>query len=432
MVGLMIFAVLLILFALGVHIATVLFVLGVGAGIYGLGYSILLDFGNQAWIILNSFVMAAIPIYILLGELLLHSGVADAMYESLSLWVSRLPGGLLHTNIAASALMAANSGSSVATAATFGTIAIPTFERKRYNRRIVLGSLAAGGTLGILIPPSINMIIYGSIADASIGHLFIGGIIPGLILTLGFMTTILIIAILWPSITGIPEPRVSLKDKLKTLPSFLPPALIILAIMGSIYLGWATPTESAALGTFAILIVTFLKGRLKVSVLHEAFASTVKTTAMIYLIVTGAFYLNYVLTLLGIPQDFSNWFASLHLEPKVTLLLIMVFYIFLGCFMDAIAMMITTIPIIVPLIVSVGYDPLWFGVFLTVCCECGLVTPPVGMNLYVIQGIRSDKGPFKDVVIGTLPFIVMIIILLIMLIYFPDLVLWLPKQMTSK
>jgi tripartite ATP-independent transporter DctM subunit len=429
MIGIAVFAVLLILFTLGVHIATVLFVLGAGAGIYGLGYYVLLDFGRQAWIILNSFVMVAIPIYILLGELLLRSGVADSMYQCLSLWLSRLPGGLLHTNIAASALVAANSGSSVATAATFGTIAIPTFVRKNYNKRVVLGSLAAGGTLGILIPPSINMIIYGSIADASIGHLFIGGIIPGLILALGFIIVIAIIAVIKPSIAGTPEPRVSLMDKLRMLPALLAPAFIILAVMGSIYLGWATPTESAALGVCAILIITFLKGRLSISVLHESFVSTVRTTSMIYLIVTGAFYLNYVLALLGVPQDFSRWFAGLHLEPKTTLLLIMIFYILLGCFMDAIAMMITTIPIIVPLIVSVGYDPLWFGVFLTACCECGLITPPVGMNLYVIQGVRPDKGPFKDVVIGALPFLVVIILLLIILIYFPDLVLWLPKQM---
>lgn len=423
------FALLFFLLAVGVHVASVLFVVGIGGGWLTLGSAVVLDFGNQVWSVLNSFVMTSIPLFVLLGELLLRSGITDKVYQSMSLWLARLPGGLLHTNIGASALLAATSGSSVATAATIGTVAIPTFKSRGYNDRIVLGSLAAGGTLGILIPPSINMIIYGSIADASIGRLFIGGIVPGILLALAFMVTIMIIAVFRPGMAGTPEPPQPFLYKVKTLGSFLPSVVIIFAVMGSIYLGWATPTEAAALGVLAVLIIAGVQGRLSIAMLHESFASTIKTTAMILLIMACAFYMNFIISLLGIPQALSQWFVQFDLSPQLTMWLIVIFYIVLGTFIETIAMMVTTIPLVVPLVVAVGYDPVWFGVFLMVLCEASLITPPIGMNLYVVQGIRTDNGPLKDVIIGVLPFLLTMLVLVGVMIYVPEIVLWLPGKM---
>ena len=422
-------ALLLALLALGIHVASVLFVVGMGAAILSLGSAVVLDFGRQVWAVLNNFVMTSIPLFILMGELLLRSGVTDKMYHSLSLWLSRLPGGLLHTNIGACAVLAATSGSSVATAATIGTVAIPTFKAKGYNERVVLGSLAAGGTLGILIPPSINMIIYGSIADASIGRLFIGGVIPGLLLALSFSLIIGFMAVLRPSIAGAPEPKTTFAAKLRTLPSFLPSLIIIVAVMGSIYLGWATPTEAAALGVLAVLMIALARKRVTIKVLHEAFASTVKTASMILLIMVSAFYMNYVISIMGVPQALSSWFVEFNISPKATMWMIILFYLILGTFIETVAMMVTTIPLIVPLVVSVGYDPVWFGVFLVILCEASLITPPIGMNLYVVQGVRPDKGPLNDVIVGSLPFLAMMFVMVILLIYFPSISLWLPNQM---
>ncbi len=419
----------LIFLAIGIHVASVMFIFGVVGGFFALGKAVVLDFGLQVWTVLNSFVMTSIPLFLLLGEFLLRSRITDSLYKSLSLWLARLPGGLLHTNIGACAILAANSGSSVATAATIGTVAIPTFKAKGYNDRIVLGSIAAGGTLGILIPPSINMIVYGSIIDASIGRLFMGGVIPGLILAGLFSLVIVVVAIIRPSYMGIPEPKTSFMEKMRTLPAFLPPFFIIVAIMGSIYLGWATPTEAAALGVLAVFIVSIINKRVSLHMLHESFSSTVKTASMILLIMVAAFYLNYVISILGWPQKLTAWFLGFKLSPAATLWVIVIFYLILGCFIETLAMMITTIPLVVPVVTSIGYDPIWFGIFLVVLCEASLVTPPVGMNLYVVQGIRTDKGPMKDIIIGMLPFLVMMVVLLALLIYFPILALWLPGKM---
>jgi tripartite ATP-independent transporter DctM subunit len=426
------FAVLFIIMALGIHIASTMFVVGVGVGISKIGKAILLDFGNQMWTVLNNYVMTSVPFFILLGEMLMRSGVTERMYKSLSLWLARLPGGLLHTNIGACALLAANSGSSVATAATMGVVAIPALRARGYENRILLGSIAAGGTLGILIPPSINMIIYGSIADASIGRLYMGGFIPGFTLAFLFMSIIVVMAVAKPSISGTPEPKTTFFYKVKSTVSLIPILFIIFAIMGSIYLGWATPTEAAALGVLAVMIVAAFNKKLTFRILNDAFAASLRTTAMILLIMVGAFYMNYVLSVLGIPQALTNWFVDLKISPKVTMWMIVLFYLILGCFIETISMMVTTIPLVTPLVNAAGYDPVWFGVFLMILCEASLITPPVGINLYVVQGIRTDKGPMKDIAIGSLPFLIMMVVMCGILIYYPDLALYLPNKIYGK
>lgn len=424
------FALMLVLLGLGFHVAVALFLVSaLGTWVY-LGLPSLLDFGNTMWGALNDFIITAIPLFILMGELLMRSGVTERMYRALSDWLAPLPGGLLHSNIGACAFLAAISGSSVATAATIGTVALPALARRRYSERWVAGSIAAGGTLGILIPPSINMIIYGAITNTSIGRLFIAGIVPGILLALLFMLVIAIAAVIDPTIAGIREQRVPLLMRLGRLGGFLPPLVVFAIVMGSIYLGWATPTEAAALGVLASLALAAFTRRLSFHMLHECFTATARTTSMILLIVVCAFFLNFVIGTLGIPQALTKLVADAGAEPYTTIWLLVIFYLVLGCFLETLSMMIATIPIVVPLVTSLGFDSVWFGIFLVLMCELSLVTPPVGMNLYVVQGVRRH-GSISEVIAGSMPFVAVMIVMVALLIHFPGLALWLPDRMFS-
>lgn len=422
------FLTMLALMFAGLPVAVSLFIIGIlGATLY-LGTPVLMAFGGQAWGSLNDFVLTAIPLFILLGELLVRSGVTDGMYRSLSDWLRRLPGGLLHSNVASCTLFAAVSGSSVATAATMGTVAVPIMKERGYDERITLGSIAAGATIGILIPPSINMIIYGSMSNTSIGKLFVAGIIPGLMLSGMFMAYIFVVAVLKPSIAGKPIAIAPLSVKLKNLLDILPPMAIFLLVMGSIYLGWATPSESAALGVIGALAVTIGKRRFSIAMLHDALLSTVKLTAMILLILIAAKYLNFIIGILGIPQVLARTITEYGVNQLQLMLILVLFYLVLGCFLETLSMMIATIPIVVPVVVGFGIDPVWFGVFLVVMMEVALITPPLGMNLYIVQGVRSS-GSIVDVMIGALPFAGIMLGMVALLIMFPGIALWLPEQM---
>jgi tripartite ATP-independent transporter DctM subunit len=414
------------LMALGLHVAFVMFAISMLGAIFYLGWPATLEFGTQYWGATNNFVLVAIPLFVLLGELLVRGGFTDRMYRSLSDWLNPLPGGLLHTNIGASAMFAAVSGSSVATAATIGTVAIPAFKGRNYDPRLVLGSIAAGATLGILIPPSINMIIYGAMTNTSVGRLYAAGVIPGLLLTALFMAVI-VVACWWkPALAGAVSAPAPLRDRLLRLIDLLPPTVIFIVVMGSIYLGWATPTESAALGVVMSLILCAAYRKVSVKMLHECFVTTVSVTAMIMLIAAAAFYLNFVLGLMGVPQALADFVGKLGASKGQMILILTVFYLILGCFLDALAMIIGTIPIVFPLVVALGIDPVWFGIFLVVMAELALITPPVGMNLYVVQGIRKE-GLITDVIVGTLPFLFMMLLLVLLLWLIPDLALWLPR-----
>ena len=422
------FFVMLGLMLIGMPVAIALFLTSVLGAVVYLGVPTLLIFGDQTWGALNDFVLTAIPLFILLGELLVRSGVADGMYRSLSDWLRRLPGGLLHSNVASCTLFAAVSGSSVATAATMGTVAVPLLRARGYDERVTLGSIAAGATIGILIPPSINMIIYGSMSNTSIGRLFVAGIVPGLMLAGLFMAWILVLALLRPGIAGAPTPRVPMAQKLRNLLDILPPLAIFLLVMGSIYLGWATPSESAALGVVGALAVTVVKGRLSLPMLHEALLSTVKITSMILLIVLAAKFLNFVIGILGIPQVLARTISDLGASQLELILILVLFYLVLGCFLETLSMMIATIPIVVPVILQFGIDPVWFGVFLVVMMEVALITPPLGMNLYIVQGVRGT-GSIVDVMVGAAPFVAIMLGLVALLVAFPGLALWLPERL---
>ena len=421
------FGLLIGLMALGLHVAFVMFAISILGAVIYLGMPATLEFGTQYWGATNNFVLVAIPLFVLLGELLVRGGFTDRMYESLADWLNPLPGGLLHTNIGTSAMFAAVSGSSVATAATIGTVALPTFKERQYNQRLVLGTIAAGATLGILIPPSINMIIYGAMTDTSVGRLYTAGIIPGLVLTLLFMLAI-VIACLWrPSFAGAVEARAPFAERLRRLLHLLPPLVVFLIVMGSIYLGWATPTESAALGVVISLLLCAVNRTLSFRMLHECFVTTVSITAMIMLIAVSAFFLTFVLGLMGVPQALADLVSTMGTSQGLMVVILTVFYLILGCFLDALAMIVATIPIVFPLVIALGIDPVWFGIYLVIMAELALITPPVGMNLYVVQGVRKE-GLITDVIIGVLPFLGIMFLMVVLLWLFPEMALWLPRM----
>ena len=381
--------------------------------------------GEIAWSSSTEFLLVAIPLFILMGELLLRSGIAASVYQSVSTWLSWLPGGLMHSNIGACASFAAISGSTVATAATIGTVAIPQMDKNNYNRRLFLGTLASGGTLGILIPPSINIIIYGALTDTSIPELYLAGIIPGLLLAMLFGSTVLIGCLYKPEMGGT-KITYTWRDRARALSDLIPPALIFVIVIGSIYSGFATPTESAALGVLSSLILAATHRRLSWQVLRESLEGAMQTTSMIMLIIVAAFFLNLVLASMGLPQAVSQFVSGLDYPPALALLMIILLYLVLGLFLETLTLMITTIPIVAPVVFSLGYDPVWFGILLMLLIETALITPPVGLNLYVIQGVRGS-GKVDDVILGALPFVANLLFMMGLLLVFPQVALFLPE-----
>ncbi len=381
--------------------------------------------GEVSWATSNEFLLVAIPLFIMLGEILLRSGLAEKMYNSMSLWLSWLPGGLMHANIGASALFAATSGSSVATAATVGTVALPQIQKKGYNESLFLGSLAAGGTLGILIPPSINLIIYGVLTNTSVPRLYLAGIIPGLAMAASFMLAILLACIVRPKWGG-EKISATWGQRFASLVHLIPPLGIFFLVVGSIYAGVATPTEAAALGVVGALILAAFARRLTIPMLREVLEGTMKATAMIMLIVIGAAFLNFIMSATGLTSAITNTITGLNVAPMTMLLILVVFYLVLGCFMETLSMMITTIPIVTPIMLALGFDPVWLGIVIIILVEAALITPPVGLNLFVVQSLRKT-GSMNDVMIGALPFVIMLLLMVAVLAWIPDLALWLPR-----
>ncbi|RPI32466.1 MAG: TRAP transporter large permease [Hyphomicrobiaceae bacterium] len=413
------------LLALAVPVAAGLGVLGlILSGLYA-KLPLSLAMGEISWATSNNFLLVAIPFFVLLGEILLRSGMAERMYNALVLWIPWLPGGLMHSNIAACAMFAATSGSSVATAATIGTVAMGEIEKRGYSERLFLGTIAAGGTLGILIPPSINMIVYGVLTDTSIPKLYLAGVIPGLVLASLFSLTVLIICSIWPLLGGQPT-SATWSARIRALPDLIPPLVIFLAVIGSIYAGWATATEAAALGVIAALGVAAVRGRLTLTVLLNAFEGTMRTTAMIMAIVVAAYFLNFVITSIGLTGQVNRFITELGLTPVQLLIAVVLFYFILGMFMEPLSMMVATVPIIAPIMFKAGFDPVWFGVLIIILMELAMITPPVGINLYVVQGLRK-RGKIDDVIIGAAPFVITMLLMIVILSIWPQIALWLPS-----
>ena len=419
-------ALLLLLVGLGIPVAAALFFLGVILGDLYAFLPPLPALGDIAWSTSTEFLLISVPLFILMGEVLLRAGLADDMYRALAPLLARIPGGLMHTNIASCALFAATSGSSVATAATVGTVAMPNMERYGYGRGLFLGSIAAGGTLGILIPPSINFILYGLLTNSSVPRLYLAGMIPGVILASLFMLYVLASCLLRPTKGGTPI-ETTWGKRISALKDLVAPVFVFVVVVGSIYAGWATPTEAASLGVIAALAIAAWERRLSFAMLRAVLEGTMRTTAMIMLIIIAAQFLNFVLASIGFTDGMGKAIEALGLGPIGTLLLIIVFYLVLGCFMETISMMILTTPFIFPIVTGLGWDPIWWGIVLTILIEAALITPPVGLNLYVVQGMR-ERGAITDVIWGALPFVALMMTLIGLLMAFPGIALWLPKQ----
>ncbi|MEM8854012.1 MAG: TRAP transporter large permease [Pseudomonadota bacterium] len=423
--------------ALGVLIGLVLLGLPVAVALFGLAailnelyafFPLLPALGEVLWSASTEFVLVAVPLFILMGELLLRSGIAKEMYEGIDNWTHRVPGGLMHTNIASSALFSATSGSSVATAATIGTIAVPHMTRGRYPPPLYLGSIAAGGTLGILIPPSINMILFGVLAEVSVAELYLAAIIPGIMLAVLFSVMIAVAVM----VRGGGEVRAAVpwSVRLAGLWGLAAPIGLFLVVVGTIYAGWATPTEAASLGVLAALGLTAARGRLSKALLYGAFENTMRTTAMVMLIVLCAFFLNFVMVGVGLTGAVTQSMQALELSPTVVMLFIIALYLVIGCFMETLSLMVATTPVVVPVVVALGYDPIWFGVLFMILIEAALITPPIGVNLFVVQSVRGE-GPIRDVIVGAVPFLCVMIVMMLFLLAFPSLALWLPSLVGS-
>jgi C4-dicarboxylate transporter, DctM subunit len=413
------------LLALAVPVAAALGVLGLSLSALYSKLPLSIAIGEVAWGTSNNFLLVAIPFFVLLGEILLRSGMAERMYGALVLWIPWLPGGLMHSNIAACAMFAATSGSSVATAATIGTVALNEVEKHGYSERLFLGTIAAGGTLGILIPPSINMIVYGVLTDTSIPKLYLAGFIPGLVLAGLFSLTVLLLCLFRPALGGR-RTSATWEQRIKALPDLLPPVIIFLAVIGSIYAGWATATESAALGVIAAVGIAAWNRRLTLRALLNAFEGTMRTTAMIMAILLAAYFLNFVITSIGLTGQVNRFITELKLSPVELLIAVVLFYLVLGMFMETLSMMVATVPIIAPIMFKAGYDPIWFGIIIIILMELAMITPPVGINLYVVQGLRK-RGRIDDVIIGASPFIITMALMVVILSFWPQIALWLPR-----
>ena len=422
-------AILLGLLALAVPVAAVLGFLGLALSLLYSKLPLSLAIGEMAWATSNNFLLVAIPFFVLLGEILLRSGIAERMYSALVLWVPWLPGGLMHSNIAACAMFAATSGSSVATAATIGTVAMGEIKKHGYSERLFLGTIAAGGTLGILIPPSINMIVYGVLTDSSIPKLYLAGIIPGVLLAGLFSLTVLGVCLLRPSLGGR-RTHTNWQARVRALPDLIPPLVIFVAVIGSIYAGLATATESAALGVIAALGVAAWHRQLSVRMLLQAFEGTMRTTAMIMAILIAAYFLNFVISSIGLTRQVNSVVTNLGLSSTELLIAVIVFYLILGCFMETLSMMVATVPIIAPIMFKAGFDPVWFGVLIVILMETAMITPPVGINLYVVQGLRK-RGKIDDVIIGAAPFTIAMLVMIAIISYWPDVALWLPRLVSD-
>ncbi len=425
MVVIVALVVLLIFLLLSIPVAATLAALGLSLGSIYSSFPLYRALGEISWTAGTDFLLLAIPLFVLLGEILLRAGIAARTYRALFLWLSWLPGGLLHANIATSAMFAATSGSSVATAATITTVALPQARKFGYAENLFCGSIAAGGTLGILIPPSINLIVYGFLTNTSIPRLFLAGIVPGILLAILFMACIMVICLFNPKVSGLRQ-ETSWTERLESLKDILPVFFIFFIVIGSIYAGFATPTESAALGVIAALVIAAFYRKVSLVMLREVVEGTMRTTAMIMLILLAAYFLNFILASVGLTSLLTDFVNHLGMSPMSTMAVIVLMYVVLGFFVETLSLMVITIPIVSPVVTGLGFDPIWFGVLLILLIEMALITPPVGLNLYVVQGIRQ-RGSISDVMIGSVPFVGMILIMIVLMLVFPDMALILAK-----
>jgi tripartite ATP-independent transporter DctM subunit len=419
---------LLILISLRVPIA---FSLG-AVGILGIFFTIGPQIGCKTIAVnafgsIKSWLLVAVPLFIAMGNFAHAAGITSQAYETSNKWLSRLPGGLAIASVFACALFAATSGSSVATAGTMGTVAIPEMSKYGYSKRLASGCVAAGGLLGILIPPSILLVLYGGITGVSVSKLLIAAFIPGILTALCYMVGIVILVKIFPSMAPLTK-RFTWKERLRALPKIWGVVVLFLVVMIGIYLGIFTPTEASAIGAAFALCMAIAKTRKKVDKLFTGFESTARTTAMILALVIGASLFTYFLTTAGVPLWVSEKVSALQIGRTWILLIVLAVYIPLGMFLDTISIMLITMPVVFPIINAIGYDGVLFGILVTKMEEISLITPPVGINVYVVKGVAPDI-PLSDIFIGIIPFLLIEFIVVAILIIFPGISLWLPSTM---
>jgi tripartite ATP-independent transporter DctM subunit len=369
-----------------------------------------------------------IPLFIVMGGFAGSSGMTKDLYSTFDKWFRKLPGGLGIATIGACAGFAAVSGSSVATAATMGTVALPEMKRFNYHPRLATGTVAAGGTLGFLIPPSIGFIVYGMLTEQSIGKLLVAGMIPGLILAVAYMAIVVVWVKLNPSVAPASPEAVSWREKFSSLLGVWEPLAIFLLVMGGIYSGFFTPTEAGAIGATVLFLVAIIKRKLNRQNLVEALLEAVRISVMVLFLVAGANVFSYFLALSTIPMKVATWAAALEVSPYLIHTIIVIIYLFLGCFLDAISMMVLTMPVIYPVILALGFNPIWFGVIAVLMMEAGLITPPMGLNIFTVAGVAKDV-PIETIFRGVAPFLLSIFAIVILITIFPKLALFLPNMM---
>ena len=369
-----------------------------------------------------------IPLFIVMGGFAGSSGMTKDLYSTFDKWFRKLPGGLAIATIGACAGFAAVSGSSVATAATMGTVALPEMKRFNYHPRLATGSVAAGGTLGFLIPPSIGFIVYGMLTEQSIGKLLVAGMIPGLILAVAYMAIVVVWVKLNPSVAPVSPEAVSWREKFSALLGVWEPLAIFLLVMGGIYGGLFTPTEAGAMGATVLFLVAIIKRKLNRQNLAGALLEAVRISVMVLFLVAGANVFSYFLALSTIPMKVASWAAVLEVSPYLIHTIIVIIYLFLGCFLDAISMMVLTMPVIYPVILALGFNPIWFGVIAVLMMEAGLITPPMGLNIFTVAGVAKDV-PIETIFRGVAPFLLSIFAIVILITIFPKLALFLPNMM---
>ncbi len=378
----------------------------------------------------SSWTLTALPLFIWMGEILFRTRLSQDMFRGLAPWVQALPGRLLHTNVVGCAIFAAVSGSSAATCATIGKMTLPELTRRGYPDHMVVGTLAGASTLGLLIPPSIIMIVYGVTAEVSISQLFIAGVLPGMLLALLFSGYIMLWALRHPDQVPQSDARLTLAQKLSESRALIPVVLLIAAVLGSIYTGLATATEAAAVGVVGSLVLSALQGSLNWVSFRDALMGATRLYCMIALILAGAAFLTLAMGYIGLPRHLAEWIASLQLSQAQLIVALAIFYIILGCFLDGISMVVLTMGVVMPTVQAAGIDPIWFGIFVVVVVEMAQITPPVGFNLFVLQGMTGRHLTWIARV--ALPMFGLMCLALALLYAFPGIVTWLPQQMTVR
>ena len=379
------------------------------------------------WGTSSSWTLTALPLFVWMGEILFRTKLSENLFKGLAPWMSRLPGGLIHVNVVGCALFAAISGSSAATVATVGKMSIPELRKRNYPEKLLLGSLAGSGTLGLLIPPSIILIIYGVTVQESIAKLFIAGIIPGIMIAIIFMLYVIIWSIINKKEMPTSSEIFSFDDKIKGLKQLLPVILLIVAVIGSIYMGIATATEAASFGVVGALFLSFFQKTLTKETFKLSLLGATKTSCMIAFILAGSSFLALAMGFTGLPRNLAIWIQEMNLSPYVLIFVLTIFYIILGMFLDGISAVVLTMAIIEPMIRQAGFDMIWFGIFLVVVVEMAQITPPVGFNLFVLQSLAGkDMGYIAK---SAFPLFLLMILAVIFIIVFPEIALWLPQQM---